>query len=637
MEDEDVKWFNQPSFVLPCYVVAFFPWVYFGVIDHITARWEPAQELVRRAWIALFVLLLSTAVLSAYIIIQFFVAGDTKEALAAYVVLLAGFRPYIRTAREFWIIFAFRTFERLVNSVPTFCFASLEKPSSNSSSSDDSLHLNPPLTCMLRFCPKIIFYNSSKMFDNDDPGDGVLDLSLKQWFVNMLFYRSAKRRRADRMPLKHISVQEFLCAGVNTNSRYLEFTNSKRYRDAMSICYYETRALKSTPFNDTMTVRPSWRCFVDDFFRDIFIGYPSRRGPINDSNARMNCIPWRFDYDHEIDQDKKDSLMDDSRIRQAWMYENVFNHTDQAERLLCFGFMVHVAHNVISSISRFCSRGRHPAVEGNVDKWKIYFRCLKFLWEGAPENERMEIRLLDHLVLSAPGDARKSSNYSEANTRFPASRKTLEKMDNIYWFQVAHLLMEAIELHSISRGLVESDDSLSFDGDVYEPALWNALFCRHIIQYRRQEEIESSVNETEAFPTTPSKPHHVGYGLPPDAADRIISADNQPHWKKIHENIKMIVTTFIDIAKRDEELSKIARTKRSENNPFDEIVEECNKIVRNCFDICSPGDSNKIAELPPEPSDSIDEFDSREQKRGQRQENGRGFLGIKWPFWRRDV
>ena len=178
---------DEPAFIILSYIFAFFPWVYFAVSDHITARWEPSQRLVKRVWIALFVLLPSTAVLFAYIVIQYR-AGDTKEALAAVVVLLAGFGPYVRTAREFWIMYAFRDFQGLLHSIPIFHFSYDTKYQRKERIFSEHLYS--------WLFPTIKYANSGSFFDNDSPGDGVQDLSLKQWILISRFYHAAKHPSA---------------------------------------------------------------------------------------------------------------------------------------------------------------------------------------------------------------------------------------------------------------------------------------------------------------------------------------------------------------------------------------------------------------------------------------------------------
>ena len=398
------KWTEELPFILTSYIIAFFPWVYFTITDHITARWQPAQRLVKSAWTALIVQVFSTIMLLIYISIQF-AEGDIKEALAAVVVLLAGYGPYIRTAREFWIIYAFRDFEWLLDAIPVFSF---EHRGNN--------HRRQIQKCASWVFPSIKYANSSSFFDNDSPGDGVLDLSLGQWVVNGRFYHSACRRRYRRPRLRSVPVQKYLSWSYHYGeSEHFKFTSEKRYRDAMSICYYETRALKSTPFNTFVKNDPrSFIAFVSRFILDMFHGYPSKRWAYFSSNS-STTVPWRMDYDHDFDEEFKNSFKKDISVRKAWMYENLFGRMEgegksprgpesasslkqgrshmepsDIEHLFRFGFMVDVADKIITTISEFCRNSEQLPNDGDVREWKTAFSWYKSITQENSENHRVE-------------------------------------------------------------------------------------------------------------------------------------------------------------------------------------------------------------------------------------------------------
>ena len=558
-------WADKLPFLLVSYVIAFFPWVYFAVSDHVTARWEPAQRLVKRSWIALIVVLFSTAMLIAYIVIQFG-GGDRKEALAAVVVLLAGFGPYVRSAREFWIIYAFRDFERLLSSIPTFRF---EKPPEALAEAPADEHDS----FTSRFFPTIKCANSSSFFDNDHPGDGVLDLSLKQWFINRIFCCSAKRRRKRRVRLDTISVREFLSWDCPTDDQISQFTSTERYRDAMSIFYYETRALKSTSYNTVLKygffhLLYHLECLIRDFIR----GYPSKRITISRSK-KETLVPWRRDYDYLFEDT---TFLEDNSARQAWMYENVFTHTHDAQRLLRFVFMVSVADEVVSSISSFCLMRKQVTKDGRIKEWDTTFSHLGLLTKeklilpnGAELSLKLRKGLLKYDILSTPVRTHEIVDYMEAHSRLPGTRKTSSEFHWLNWADIAHLLSESIELWSISNGLFEAGDSLKCDG-IYEPALWNVLFCRQIILYRRAR----------------APIIRVGYALNPGVAEELISGktfDVRSHWNCIDENIKKIVDNLIICAKREPHFMGKELQNTLTTNAFEKIIEESEAIVRGCL------------------------------------------------------
>ena len=113
--------------------------------------------------------------------------------------------------------------------------------------------------------------------------------------------------------------------------------------------------------------------------------------------------------------------------------------------------------------------------------------------------------LLIDRILSAPVSNDRLFIYSDAFSRLPGNRKTKSDIEWMPWFVAANLLIETIELCSISRGLIAPGDGLRCDY-AYEPDLWNALFCHQIIRRLRRDRREC-----------------VGYGLPDELIDALLS------------------------------------------------------------------------------------------------------------------
>ena len=393
-------------------------------------------------------------------------------------------------------------------------------------------------------------------------------------------------RRRQQVRLDSISLREFLSWGYSTEAEHAEFTKEDRYRDAMSVCYYETRALKSTPF--AVIENMSFVASVKDFILDFFLGRPSNR-----LNSSETSVPWRMDYDFEFDDETKHLFFKDDSIRQAWMYENLFGrlqdentsmasqsvgslrereiHVEPSavERLLRFGFMVDIADNVLSTISEFCRRGEDPPNEGDISNWSASFSWYTSVVEQNSSNSfDAKFGLLTDPVLSAPVRTNRLARlYEEAFARLPESHKTSSEVQWLNWYEVTHMAVETIELFSVSRGLFEPGDGLQCN-NAYVPALWNALFCRQIIEHRRS-----------------NGGSRMGYALSPQVIDALFSKEAILYWGGIERQIKGIVKNFINCANR-KPLQEEMTTQCPEEDTraiFQQLRIQCNELVRSAF------------------------------------------------------
>lgn len=158
---------NNPLFVLASYVVAFSPWVLYSSVDHVDGRWRELKTLSARTTKAAVTLCVSIVALVAYTAVQF-AAEDWKEGMAAAIVLVASsWLPIVRVARQLWIVRASETLGQVVCGV-----------------SADSMPWNPR--------------NSSSFYDNDDPGDGLTDISLTSWFWDWRGFRAGCKGLSSR-------------------------------------------------------------------------------------------------------------------------------------------------------------------------------------------------------------------------------------------------------------------------------------------------------------------------------------------------------------------------------------------------------------------------------------------------------
>lgn len=130
-------------FVVPVYIFAFVPWVYYAAVDHIDSRWKPVGDLWQTTILALVLFVMGEAVLIGYIVVQG-LAGDWKEAMAAIVVVLGTFFPVQRVLRQLWVLRANYSLGQFLRTT----FGQWEPGNNNS------------------------------FFDNDNPGEGITDITL---------------------------------------------------------------------------------------------------------------------------------------------------------------------------------------------------------------------------------------------------------------------------------------------------------------------------------------------------------------------------------------------------------------------------------------------------------------------------
>ena len=137
---------DEAYFVIPAYVLAFGPWIYYSAIDHVDSRWRPISRLQGQTQLALLLCTVGVAVLAFYVTVQF-LFRDWKEAMAALLVMGGTFFPIQRSLRQLWILKANAALERMICST----FGTWQ--------------------------PR----NSHMFFDNDSPGEGMTDISLWTW------------------------------------------------------------------------------------------------------------------------------------------------------------------------------------------------------------------------------------------------------------------------------------------------------------------------------------------------------------------------------------------------------------------------------------------------------------------------
>lgn len=152
---------DEAYFVIPAYMLAFGPWIYYSAVDHVDSRWRLVCRLQGQTQLALLLCTVGVAVLAFYVAVQF-LAGDWKEAMAALLVMGGTFFPIQRSLRQLWILKANATLERMISS--TFG----------------------------RWRPR----NSHVFFDNDSPGEGVTDISLQAWLRGAWGCFGSERRRS---------------------------------------------------------------------------------------------------------------------------------------------------------------------------------------------------------------------------------------------------------------------------------------------------------------------------------------------------------------------------------------------------------------------------------------------------------
>lgn len=182
---------DEAYFVIPAYILAFGPWIYYPAVDHVDSRWRPVSRLQGQTQIALLLCTVGIVVLAFYVTVQL-LAGDLKKAMAALLVMGGMFLAIKRSLRQLWISKANAALERMIGS--TF---GTWKPR-----------------------------NRHMFFDNGSPGEGMTDISLWGWLRDAWgCFRSERcHRQAPRPALENGRLLESL------ESRWSEFSKQTNFR-----------------------------------------------------------------------------------------------------------------------------------------------------------------------------------------------------------------------------------------------------------------------------------------------------------------------------------------------------------------------------------------------------------------------
>ena len=199
-----MRFVDSGGYIILTYTIAIIPWVFINVFDHINKKWEPTsvshdnmvinidndyepdpfkntifQDSIKnfknkffrvyyKTWTHIIYFIGNLISLMFYTGINF-QKGNYHESMATIAIIIAAFFPVNRIIRQIYII------------------------RSESSLGDELEYLYKKTVETEKEGKEIKWYsnNNNSFFDNDNPGEGVTDISILRWVNEFFSYKSS--------------------------------------------------------------------------------------------------------------------------------------------------------------------------------------------------------------------------------------------------------------------------------------------------------------------------------------------------------------------------------------------------------------------------------------------------------------
>ena len=462
---------DSGGYIILTYTLAIIPWVFINVFDHINKKWEPTsvshdnmtinidndnepdrskitifQDSIKKlknkffrvyykTWTHILYFIGNLVSLIYYTFINF-QKGNYHESMATIVIIIAAFFPVNRVIRQMYII---RSESSLGHELTYLC----KKAEGNEEKEKEKEK------------EKFKWYsnNNNSFFDNDNPGEGVTDISIFRWVKEFCSYKLSKYQLYKLMK----------------NTKENEIINDE-------IINYE----EENDENQNDEEKNNYKQNYKKYFSTIDHSYKI-------AIYKMRLVTSRAGY--EMNRDMRIKGADNGIIKMVWLYDNMIYNKDIFTYIFQIGIFMHCLAQIINNYDKILTQEQVDNMEwlewlkGKEDKKNLYEKQSEHLKGDNGNFKYDEGHLRDCMLLQCNPyiTAFPPEDYQEMYTRLPPCRASNGQYK---WENIMYIISSTIELSILTENMIKQSESK----DDFFSYIINQIKCMLYINYKRDFE-----------------------------------------------------------------------------------------------------------------------------------------------------
>ena len=482
---------DSGGYIILTYTLAIIPWVFINVFDHINKKWEPTsvshdnmtinidndnepdrskntifQDSIKKlknkffrvyykTWTHIVYFIGNLVSLIYYTFINF-QKGNYHESMATIVIIIAAFFPVNRVIRQMYII---RSESSLGHELTYLC----KKAEGNEEKEEEKEKEKEK--------EKFKWYsnNNNSFFDNDNPGEGVTDISIFRWVKEFCSYKLSKYQLYKLM--KNTKENEIISDEIIN----YEEENDENQNDE------EKNNYKQNYKKYFSTIDHSYKIAI----------------------YKMRLVTSRAGY--EMNRDMRIKGADNGIIKMVWLYDNMIYNKDIFTYIFQIGIFMHCLAQIINNHDKTLTqeqvdnmewlewlKGKEDKknniewlewIKGKEDKKKLYEKKSEHLKGDNGNFKQDEGHLRDCMLLQCNPyiTAFPPEDYQEMYTRLPPYRASNGQYK---WENIMYIISSTIELSILTENMIKQQESKN---DFFSYII-NQIKCMLYINYKRDFE-----------------------------------------------------------------------------------------------------------------------------------------------------
>jgi len=473
---------DSGGYIILTYTLAIIPWVFINVFDHINKKWEPTsvshdnmtinidndnepdpfkntifQDSIKKlknkffrvyykTWTHIVYFIGNLVSLIYYTFINF-QKGNYHESMATIAIIIAAFFPVNRVIRQMYII---RSESSLGHELTYLC----KKAEGNEEEKEKEKE-------------KFKWYsnNNNSFFDNDNPGEGVTDISIFRWVKEFFSYKLSKYQLYKLM--KNTKENEII-------NEEIEEENDENQNDE------EKNNYKQNYKKYFSTIDHSYKIAI----------------------YKMRLVTSRAGY--EMNRDMRIKGADNGIIKMVWLYDNMIYNKDIFTYIFQIGIFMHCLTQIINNHDKTLTqeqvdnmewlewlKGKEDKknnmewlewIKGKEDKKNLYEKQSEHLKGDNGNFKQDEGHLRDCMLLQCNPyiTAFPPEDYQEMYTRLPPYRASNGQYK---WENIMYIISSTIELSILTENMIKRESKYNFFSYIK-----NQIKCMLYINYKRNFE-----------------------------------------------------------------------------------------------------------------------------------------------------
>lgn len=459
---------DSGGYIILTYTLAIIPWVFINVFDHINKKWEPTsvshdnmiinidndnepdpskntifQDSIKKlknkffrvyykTWTHIVYFIGNLVSLILYTSINF-QKGNYHESMATIAIIIAAFFPVNRVIRQMYII---RSESSLGDELTYLC-----KKTEENKEKKFNWYSN----------------NNSSFFDNDNPGEGVTDISIFRWVKEFCSYKLSKYKLYKLMK----------------NTKENQIINDE-------IINYEKKNDEENNYDKQN---------YEKYFSTIDHSYKI-------AIYKMRLVTSRAGY--EMNRDMRIKGADNGIIKMVWLYDNMIYNKDIFTYIFQIGIFMHCLTQIVNNYSDEILtqgqvynmewlewlRGKEEEIlygkQQSINSEHLKGNSINFKYDDGHLRDCMLLQCNPYITAFPPED------YQEMYTRLPPNRASNGQYK---WENIMYIISSTIELSILTENMIKQQESKN---DFFSYII-NQIKCMLYINYKRDFEKDKRI------------------------------------------------------------------------------------------------------------------------------------------------